>query len=103
MLSLVVLLCLSLTDAELEERIRERLEHSKIATEHFVVKVNRGAVVLEGNTAQSQAKAAATRIARNAGATKVENRIHVRETGKGRAGQRMNRARRTGRETKPKD
>lgn len=85
------------TDAHLEECIRARLEQSNIDAEALDVRVSRGVATLHGYARTTQSKAAATRIARKAGARQVVNRIQVSEAAKSRSGQRMGRGRHTGR------
>jgi len=67
----------ALSDAELESAIRRRFEHSKIGANGFSVRVHNGVAILEGRTDVPQHKGTATRLARNAGARRVDNRIEV--------------------------
>ncbi len=69
----------SQNDAALEKDIRARFERSKIATNKFTVLVQGGVATLEGKTGVLQHKGTATRLARNAGAIKVVNKIEVSE------------------------
>ncbi|MSV28137.1 MAG: BON domain-containing protein [Bryobacterales bacterium] len=69
-------------DAALEKDIRARLEKSKISTNKFTVRVQGGVATLEGKTGVLQHKGTATRLARNAGALKVVNKIEVSEEAK---------------------
>ena len=71
-----------LSDAEVENAIRERLSRSKISKNGFQVRVRNGTAVLEGKTDVSQHKGTATRIARSAGARTVDNRIQLSEAAK---------------------
>lgn len=64
-------------DAALEKDIRERLNRSKIAANKFTVRVQGGVATLEGRTDVLQHKGTATRLAKNAGAAAVVNKIEV--------------------------
>jgi len=66
-----------LSDAELEKAIRARFARSKCAAEGFTVRVQGGVATIEGRTAVVQRKAAATRMARTAGARHVVNKVQV--------------------------
>jgi hypothetical protein len=68
-----------LTDAELERAIQERFSRSKIAADNFQVRVRAGVATLEGRTDVIQHKGTATRLAKNAGARHVQNKIEVSE------------------------
>lgn len=76
-------------DAELEAAIRRRFERSKIAVNEFRVRVHSGVAVIEGKTDIPQHKGTATRLARNAGARRVDNRIQVSERGRQKAAQHL--------------
>jgi len=67
----------ALSDAELESAIERRFKESKIAVNGFSVRVRNGVAYLEGRTPVPQHKGTATRLARLAGARRVENRIEV--------------------------
>ncbi len=67
------------SDAQLEDAIRARFARSKIAVNGFTVRVRSGVAILEGKTDVAQHKGVATRLARLAGARRVENRIQVSE------------------------
>ncbi len=73
------------SDAELEDAIRARFARSKIAVNGFTVRVRNGVAILEGKTDVAQHKGVATRLARLAGARRVENRIQVTERGREKA------------------
>jgi len=73
---------LSVSDAELEAKIRTKLSKSKIGKDGFRFRVQRGVVTWEGNTAIGQHKGAATRMARTSGAAGVINNIRVSSAGK---------------------
>lgn len=66
-------------DSVLEARIREKLSRSKLGADPIRVTVHGGVAVFEGETAVIQRKGAATRIARSAGAVRVDNRIRLSE------------------------
>lgn len=69
-------------DKALEAEIRARLSRSRIASEGFSLRVQGGVVYWDGETAVAQRKGAATRMAKAAGALRVENRIRVTPAGK---------------------
>ncbi|MCW5982237.1 MAG: BON domain-containing protein [Bryobacteraceae bacterium] len=75
----------ALSDAELETAIRERLAKSKIGANGFQVRVRNGVAILEGRTDVAQHKGTATRLARNAGVRRVDNRIQVSESARRKA------------------
>jgi len=74
-----------LTDAQLEKAIQERLARSKIARNHFQVRVQGGVATLTGKTDVLQHKGVATRLAKAIGARQVVNRIEVSEAAKQKA------------------
>jgi hypothetical protein len=76
-------------DAELEAAIRRRFERSKIAVNGFRVRVHSGVAVIEGKTGIPQHKGTATRLARAAGARRVDNRIEVSEQARQKAAQQL--------------
>ena len=65
------------SDAELEGRIRARLQRSKTGTDSISVRVTAGVAYLDGATSVPQRKGTATRLAKLAGAKSVVNRIRV--------------------------
>jgi osmotically-inducible protein OsmY len=73
------------TDQQLERAILERFARSKIARNHFQVRVQGGVATLTGKTDVLQHKGVATRLAKNAGARQVVNRIEVSEAAKQKA------------------
>lgn len=75
----------ALNDAQLEKAIKARFAKSKISTNHFQVHVQGGIATLEGNTDVIQHKGTATRLARNAGAAQVVNRIQVSQAARDKA------------------
>lgn len=73
-----------LSDAQLESAIRSKFGKSKSASS-FTVRVQGGVATIEGKTDIVQHKAAATRMAKTAGAVAVHNRVLVSEAAKKRA------------------
>ena len=73
-----------LTDAQLESAIRAKFAKSKSA-HGFRVRVQGGVATIEGRTDVIQHKGAATRMARVAGATSVNNKVEVSEAAKNKA------------------
>jgi hypothetical protein len=67
------------TDASLENAIRQRFAGSKCAEDKFTVRVQGGVATVEGKTNVVQRKAAATRMAKAAGAKQVINKVEVSE------------------------
>jgi len=84
----------SLTDEDLERDIRDRFARSKIAVNNFQVRVQGGVAVIEGHTAVLQHKGTATRLAKAAGAKRVENRVEVDEAARQEAAERLRASRR---------
>lgn len=72
-------------DRQLEAAIRARFAESKIASNHFQVRVQGGVATLEGRTDVIQHKGTATRLARAMGAKQVVNRIEVSEAAREKA------------------
>jgi len=72
------------SDGELETAIRAKFAKSKSAT-GFTVRVQSGVATIDGNTDVVQHKAAATRMAKTAGAVAVNNRVQVSEAAKKKA------------------
>jgi hypothetical protein len=72
----------SLPDAELEKTISAKFAKSKISSHHFQVHVQGGVATIEGQTDVLQHKGTATRLAKNAGATKVVNKVAVSQAAK---------------------
>jgi len=73
-----------LSDTQLESAIRTKFAKSKSATT-FSVRVQGGVAHIGGKTDVVQHKAAATRMARSAGAVAVDNKVQVSEAAKARA------------------
>ena len=73
------------TDQQLERAILERFARSKIARNHFQVGVQGGVATLTGKTDVLQHKGVATRLAKNAGARQVVDRIEVSDAAKQKA------------------
>jgi osmotically-inducible protein OsmY len=79
----------SLSDAQIERDLKARLGRSKLASNHFQVRVQGGVAIIDGKTEVIQHKGIATRMARAAGARSVTNRIEVSEAAKARATARL--------------
>lgn len=75
----------ALSDAELQRAIERRFAKSKIAEERFTVRVNNGIATIEGKTEIVQRKGTATRLAKQAGARAVINKIEVSQAAKDKA------------------
>ena len=73
-----------MTDAQLEAAIRAKFAGSKSAAK-FTVKVQGGVATIEGKTDVVQHKAAATRMAKTAGAVAVSNKVQVSDAAKKKA------------------
>src|SRR5205085_5866625 len=76
-------------DAQLEKDIRARFARSKISADKFEVKVQGGIATITGKTGVLQHKGTATRLARNAGAAQVVNKVEVSEAAKRQASQNL--------------
>jgi hypothetical protein len=72
-------------DASLENAIRQRFARSKCAEDKFTVRVQGGVATIEGKTNVVQRKAAATRMAKTAGARQVINKVEVSEAARQKA------------------
>jgi hypothetical protein len=83
-----------LSDAEIEKDIRARLARSKIHTDGFKVRVQGGVATLDGRTGVIQHKGVATRMAKNAGATRVVNQIEISQEARDRANANLAKGRR---------
>jgi hypothetical protein len=79
----------SVSDADLQRAIQARLGRSKISADGFTVKVQGGVAILEGFTAVIQHKGTATRLAKRAGAKRVDNRIRISEEARQKAAARL--------------
>jgi hypothetical protein len=75
----------ALSDAQLEKAIRAKLLKSKISADGFQVHVQGGVTTFEGKTDVLQHKGTATRLAHNAGAVQVVNRIQVSQAARDKA------------------
>jgi osmotically-inducible protein OsmY len=73
------------TDQQIEKAIQDRFAKSKIAPNHFQVRVQGGVATLTGQTDVIQHKGVATRLAKTAGARQVVNRIQVSDAAKQKA------------------
>jgi hypothetical protein len=82
-----------LTDAQIEARIKSKFAKSKSAST-FTVRVQGGVAHIEGKTDVIQRKAAASRMAKVAGAIAVDNKVQVSEAGKARAAGNLEQGRR---------
>ena len=69
------------SDAQLEGAIRAKFAKSKSANK-FTVRVQGGVAHIEGKTDVVQHKAAATRMAKTAGAVAVDNKVQVSDAAK---------------------
>jgi hypothetical protein len=84
----------SISDAELERLIRQRIARSKIAADGFHVRVQGGTATLEGKTDVIQHKAVATRLAKAAGAVRVVNHIRPSDAARAKAASNLSAGRR---------
>ena len=75
--ALIVVYHVSAADQTIVQRIQKSFAHSKLRDEHFIVKLEGEAVILEGRTQVQQHKGTATRLAKSAGAKTVVNRIQI--------------------------
>jgi hypothetical protein len=75
-----------MSDASIENAIRQRFARSKAAADGFTVRVQGGVATIDGRTDVVQRKGAATRMAKSAGAKQVINRIQVSESARQKAG-----------------
>ena len=75
----------ALADAQLERAIRAKLLKSKISADGFQVRVQGGVTTFEGHTDILQHKGTATRLAHNAGAGQVLNKIQVSQAARDKA------------------
>jgi hypothetical protein len=83
-----------LSDAELEKVIRDKFAKSKISVNKFEVHVQGGVARIEGRTNVLQHKGTATRLAKNAGAKQVVNRVVVSEEARQKAAANLEKGRR---------
>src|SRR6266849_378640 len=81
-------------DIEIEKAIRAKLAASKISKDKFEVHVQGGIATITGKTDVLQHKGTATRLAKNAGASKVLNRIEVSDAAKEKAASNLDSGRR---------
>jgi hypothetical protein len=77
------------SDAEIEAAIRARFAKSKSGIDKFTVRVQNGVATVEGKTDVVQRKAAATRMAKAAGARQVVNKVEVSTAAKEKASQNL--------------
>jgi osmotically-inducible protein OsmY len=84
------------SDAAVEQDLRARLARSKISKNNFQVKVQNGTAVITGRTDVIQHKGVATRLARSAGARRVDNRVEISDAARKAAVLNLEKARRRG-------
>jgi len=72
-------------DVTVERAIRAKLARSKISTDKFEVHVQGGIATITGKTNVLQHKGTATRLAKNAGAKQVVNKVEVSDEAKEKA------------------
>ncbi len=72
-------------DRRIEQAIRARFAESKIAADHFQVRVQGGVATIEGRTDVIQHKGTATRLAKSMGAVRVVNRIEISQAAREKA------------------
>ena len=72
-------------DAVLQQKIQEKLSHSKAGGGKFTVRVQGGVAYLSGRADVVQHKGSATRMAKASGARAVVNNIQVSEAAKQKA------------------
>ena len=84
----------AVSDAQIESDIRARFARSKIGADKFTVRVQGGVATLEGRTDVVQHKGTATRMAKAAGASGVNNHIQVSEAAKAKAAANLEKGRR---------
>jgi hypothetical protein len=81
-------------DAEIEREIRAKFTKSKINQDKFQVHVQGGVATIEGKTEVIQHKGVATRLARGAGATAVNNHVQSSDAAKQKAAANLAKGRR---------
>jgi hypothetical protein len=72
-------------DVAVERAIRARLARSKISVDKFEVHVQGGIATITGKTNVMQHKGTATRLAKNAGAKQVVNKVEISDDAKEKA------------------
>ena len=72
-------------DAQLEKAIRAKMSASKISKDKFEVHVQGGVATITGKTDVLQHKGTATRLAKNAGAKQVVNKVEISDAAKDKA------------------
>ena len=82
------------SDIELEKAIRARFAKSKAGADKFTVRVQGGVATIEGKTDVVQRKAAATRMAKTAGARQVVNKIEVSQAARDKSSENLTQGRR---------
>ena len=93
-----------LSDAQIEAAIRAKFAKSK-SSSTFTVRVQGGVAHIDGKTDVIQRKAAASRMAKTAGAVAVDNKVQVSEAAKQRASGNLEQGRRRAQVTRsePRD
>ena len=81
-------------DVEIEKAIRAKLAAGKLSKDKFEVHVQGGVATFTGRTDVLQHKGTATRLAKNAGASKVVNKIEVSDAAKEKAASNLDSGRR---------
>jgi hypothetical protein len=84
----------ALSDTQIEAAIRARFAKSKISVNNFQVRVQGGVATIEGRTEVMQHKGTATRLAKGAGASAVNNKVQISEAARKKAGENLDQARR---------
>jgi hypothetical protein len=79
-------------DQQIEAAIRAKFAKSKIAANHFTVRVQGGVATIEGKTDVVQHKGTATRLAKTGGAVAVNNKVQVSEAARAKASKNLKRA-----------
>ena len=73
-----------------------RLNRGKIAADHFQAKVHGGVATLTGHTDVIQHKGVATRLAKTAGARRVDNQIQISDAARKKAADNLAKHRQSG-------
>ena len=85
-----------LSDAEIQADLRMRLNRGKIAADHFQAKVQGGVATITGQTDVIQHKGVATRLAKTAGARRVDNQIQISDAARKKAADNLAKHQRSG-------
>jgi hypothetical protein len=84
----------TIPDAVIEQNIRAKFAKSKISADKFTVHVQGGVATIEGKSNVIQHKGTATRLAKNAGAVKVVNKIELSQAARDKAAANLEKGRR---------